>query len=257
MHPLPEKVILSSISNTYGVHTPPNGALTFRPRIVHGLVLYKNGFCDYHYENYSFTAHPGSLLFLPQGQPYSIKPQGESDCLCINFSCEEMMGIPAFSIDPTNAGSIQALFEKAISTWKRYESGYISSCMSCLYAIIAELQRQLDEMQTGYHGMGQLKKAYIYIHSHYKDPDLRVSFLASECHMSERSFRSKFETVFGVTPTKYINNLRMTYARDLLSSHMVSVSEAALNSGYRDIYYFSRVFKQHYGISPSYYVRST
>ena len=167
-----------------------------------------------------------------------------------------MMGMPFFIIEPTNIGTVQALFEKTVTTWKRRESGYTSICMSGLYAVAAELQQQLDQMETGHPGIIQLKKAYDYIHKYYRKPDLSVTFLASECNMSERSFRSKFKEVFAVSPVKYITNLRMTYARDLLSSQMIPVSEVAVRCGYRDIYYFSRVFKQYYGMAPSYYVQS-
>lgn len=118
------------------------------------------------------------------------------------------------------------------------------------------MQRHFDENQFGLPNFHRLKKAYKYIHNHYKDPDLRISFLASECNMSERYFRRNFQETFGVSPIKYITNLRMEYAQDLLSSQMISVSEVALQCGYKDIYYFSRVFKQYYGMAPLYYTKS-
>ena len=73
---LPEVMMVNQFINVYRVHTLANGALSFTPRSRHGLVFYLNGSCDYHYPQKTYTVHPNSLLFLPQGQPYSIAPRG-------------------------------------------------------------------------------------------------------------------------------------------------------------------------------------
>lgn len=253
---LPETINGVSFVSAYSVHTPADGALRFSNRPRHGLVLFLQGCCDYHYENATYTARPGSLLFLPRDVPYSIVPRGDSDCLCVNFFCDEMKDVPFFSIDFVNTSSVQSLFEKTITTWKRHESGHVCKCLSYLYAVLAEIQRYLDENKEGLPYYHRLKKAYKHIHKHYNDPDLRIGFLAEECHMSERYFRHSFQETFGVSPHKYITNLRMACAVELLSSQMISVSEVALQCGYKDICYFSRVFKQYYGKAPLYYARS-
>ena len=49
---------------------------------------------------------------------------------------------------------------------------------------------------------------------------------------------------------KYINDLKISHAKELLASGMYSVTEAALQSGYADLSHFSREFKKTVGISP-------
>ena len=63
----------------------------------------------------------------------------------------------------------------------------------------------------------------------------------------------EFEKLYGVTPIKYINALKLSRAKELLSSGMYSVSEAAYHSGFSDVSHFSRFFKEHVGVLPGEY----
>ena len=50
--------------------------------------------------------------------------------------------------------------------------------------------------------------------------------------------------------TAYIEAVRMEKAKQLLRDGRLSVSEAALHTGYSDPNYFSKVFKRYTGLSP-------
>ena len=54
---------------------------------------------------------------------------------------------------------------------------------------------------------------------------------------------------------KYINELKIALSKDLLASRMYSVTDAAMQSGYNDISYFSREFKKSIGVSPKEYIK--
>ncbi|MEE0898117.1 MAG: helix-turn-helix transcriptional regulator, partial [Acutalibacteraceae bacterium] len=56
-------------------------------------------------------------------------------------------------------------------------------------------------------------------------------------------------------PIKYINNLKMTRAKELLDSQFYTVSEICLLSGYNNESYFCREFKKHFEMTPSDYMR--
>ena len=73
------------------------------------------------------------------------------------------------------------------------------------------------------------------------------------CGITPEYFRKLFKSFYGISPLKYINNLKITHAKELLASGMYSVTEAALQSGYIDMSYFSREFKKASGNSPKYY----
>ena len=52
---------------------------------------------------------------------------------------------------------------------------------------------------------------------------------------------------------KYINDLKLKRAKELLISGLYSVSEAAVQAGFSDLSYFSRFFKENVGVSPNEY----
>ena len=72
--------------------------------------------------------------------------------------------------------------------------------------------------------------------------------------------RSYFSTIFkksvGMPPQQYLNEFRLSKAAKLLIGQHFSVSEAAYATGYTDIVNFSRMFKKHFGMSPSEYKKS-
>lgn len=86
------------------------------------------------------------------------------------------------------------------------------------------------------------------------NPALSVQMLADqlECHPDYLSRRFSLET--GKHLMQYVRELRMEIAADLLLGKRLPVAEVANLCGYRDHSYFSSIFRQQYGSSPSTYV---
>jgi len=62
-----------------------------------------------------------------------------------------------------------------------------------------------------------------------------------------------FRAAYGITPVRYINNLRMDQAKLLLRDTTMTVSEIAYQVGLSDAGYFSRLFRKLTGHSPGRY----
>ena len=60
---------------------------------------------------------------------------------------------------------------------------------------------------------------------------------------------------FATSPVKYINNLKMARAKELLDSQFYSINDVCYLSGYNDESYFCREFKKHFDMTPSEYIR--
>ena len=71
--------------------------------------------------------------------------------------------------------------------------------------------------------------------------------------MTEVYFRKLFKQEYGVSPQKYIIDLRMQNAVGLIATGYYSLKDVAAMSGYNDYRYFSVEFKRKYGVSPSEY----
>lgn len=83
--------------------------------------------------------------------------------------------------------------------------------------------------------------------------DYTVDSLAKLCGYSAGRFAHLYTETYGITPMQSIMNARINMAKSLLEYGGLSVSDAAAACGFRNIYYFSKCFKQKTGISPSEY----
>jgi AraC family transcriptional regulator, arabinose operon regulatory protein len=77
--------------------------------------------------------------------------------------------------------------------------------------------------------------------------------LAVELHLSADYFSRAFRRTFSVSPRRWLLNERIRLAAMLLAKPGLSVSEVAYQFGYRDVYLFSRQFKQVFGLSPKFF----
>lgn len=90
------------------------------------------------------------------------------------------------------------------------------------------------------------------VHSHLYE-DLKIEDLAFFAGLSLSSFKRKFKTVFGTSPTRYIKTKRLEKAVYLLKNPQLRISDVAYDCGFNDIGYFSKVFHATFQSSPSEY----
>ncbi|MCE5170148.1 AraC family transcriptional regulator [Paenibacillus profundus] len=79
----------------------------------------------------------------------------------------------------------------------------------------------------------------------------RIQDLAKRAQLSPRYFSVKFKELIGMSVQTYIIRSRIERAEHLLHHAGMNVTEVADALGYRDIFFFSRQFKQYTGRSPS------
>ena len=80
---------------------------------------------------------------------------------------------------------------------------------------------------------------------------LSVEELAKLCNLSLSSFKREFKKIFNDTPSNFINTERLKKAVELLKVSDFTISDIAYVSGFTDPSYFSRLFKNKIGLSPS------
>jgi AraC-like DNA-binding protein len=85
--------------------------------------------------------------------------------------------------------------------------------------------------------------------------DAALKNFADQAGLSTDYARKLFRRHSGTSPLTYRTNVRMAQARDLLANSTLSVKEVAHKSGYPDPRYFSRVFRNHFGVSPREMIR--
>lgn len=90
-----------------------------------------------------------------------------------------------------------------------------------------------------------------YLIKNYSNPDIGDTHTISDhFNTTNRTLNRMFIKAFGVTVSKFLLRVRMEKSLELLNGHDLQVGEVALAVGYKNIYHFSKVFKQYYGRSP-------
>lgn len=89
-----------------------------------------------------------------------------------------------------------------------------------------------------------------YIDNHYYE-DIKISQFAEKYYLSREYLMKLFKQQFGYGIHEYIQKIRMEKALKLLNDPILKVQEISEMLGYKDKNYFSKAFRNYYGISPS------
>ena len=158
-----------------------------------------------------------------------------------------------FSSKIKNEVSVLKHFKTSKSIWEQKNQGYVMKCKAELYQIIYTMQQEYFSEYLSNDKLEIIKPGIEYIHREYTKQHISIEDLSAMCRITPEYFRKIFRTYYGTSPVKYINELKISHAKELLASGMYSVTEAALQSGYNDMSFFSREFKKNTDVTPKDY----
>ena len=127
------------------------------------------------------------------------------------------------------------------------------SCFRLLHDGV--VRRAETACATGAHASAKrvpLRTPKRFIQQHYQEA-LRLEDVSNAVGFNATYFSAMFKKETGQNFMDYLTELRMNKAKELLCSDESSVQDVADQIGYRDLKYFSRLFKKTTGISPSEY----
>ena len=79
--------------------------------------------------------------------------------------------------------------------------------------------------------------------------------LGKKLGMSRTHFYCKLKAIIDLHPTEFIQTFRLKNAVLLLKNNYGNISEVAFSIGFNSLTYFTRLFKKHYGMTPSDYIQ--
>ena len=110
----------------------------------------------------------------------------------------------------------------------------------------------LDRLNEDSEGCLVVSRVEEYLKAHYSEK-LMLKDIAEQVHVSPAYLSNLFSRRTGTTITAYLQNLRIDAAREMLANLNYTLTEIAIRVGYPDAKYFSQVFKQVCGVTPSAY----
>lgn len=121
-------------------------------------------------------------------------------------------------------------------------------------AMVKLQEEQVLEQETTENG-GMMKRILREIQQSYTE-DITLNNLAEKYSISESRLSTRLKENLGMSFSKYLASQRIQLAKELLTDDRLSVEQIAQMVGYRDYFYFIRVFKKVTGVTPSVYRRN-
>ncbi len=118
---------------------------------------------------------------------------------------------------------------------------------SLLYALIEEFPKPFEYKDNELHTY--IQDALNFINSNYMH-SITVQEIADYVNLSRSYLYKMFIKNLGISPQRYLINLRMYKATLLLKSTKLPIGEVASNVGYSDSLLFSKTFSKHFSMSP-------
>jgi len=144
-----------------------------------------------------------------------------------------------FETEATNGDAEEGDLVDA-SQWERRITEAVEQC--CRRA------RQADRTGASFH----ISDIRAYIDRHYFE-EIKISMFTEKYFLSREYLMKLFKQEYGVGIHEYMQKLRMEKARVLLGEETLKIQEISDMLGYNDKNYFSKAFRNYYGVSPSEY----
>ncbi|KAA0225673.1 helix-turn-helix transcriptional regulator [Fimbriimonadia bacterium ATM] len=95
-----------------------------------------------------------------------------------------------------------------------------------------------------------VETAKLLIQKHFAE-EINDEWVAGRVHLSRSHFRYLFKALTGVPFKRYLSEIRLNHARQLLENSPLSVKEVAAKVGYSDSSSFYRAYRAHHGVPPT------
>lgn len=207
------------------------------------------------YNNIKLVIKPGNVYLIPAGLKYSYCCESHLKKLFFHINVFKPDGYDLF-VNSVKCFSIKLNIEKINELSDIYKSTSIADILTLkeeLYHRVSLFIPQLNIEQlsnTRYSKIVQNSIDYIQLNL---SNNLTLNEIAEKIYTSENTLRKKFKEEIGVSIGKYIDDLIFFTAEKLLQKSEWSIGQISENLGFCDQFYFSRRFKEKYGITPSSY----
>ncbi|WNH09401.1 helix-turn-helix domain-containing protein [Thalassobellus suaedae] len=98
-----------------------------------------------------------------------------------------------------------------------------------------------------------MKKVMLVIEENIDNNNFSVEELGSNVGLNRTTFGNKIKSLTGYTPVEFIRDIRIKRASQLIVGSQLLIKEIAFMTGFSDMKYFTKSFKNKYGVTPTEY----
>ena len=225
----------------------------------HDLTYVYSGRSTYLVNGVEYKLQQGDFIYIPSGnvrEAYTCSDE-PMQCYAANFSLRSLSseddGI-VLPFDLISHTGVSAEFIKLSGQldhiWVERAYNHEMRARAVFMLILDKLICRVASGLPMQHEDVRLSKVRQHILHNYMNR-IEISHLAELAGLNPVYLGAYFKQATGFTLKQYINRIRINNAESLLSTGGYSVSEAAMRSGFDDIYYFSKVYRSYKGYAPS------
>lgn len=152
-------------------------------------------------------------------------------------------------LTPADFTQIQPLLDIAEAEYTSSSPGRKTMLLAVVRQLAVILSRRYDCPEKPREISG-IADAAAFMETSYAD-SISISDVIEHSHYSQRHFIRLFTSAYGMTPQRYLLDVRIRHAGAMLRDSALPVTEIALQCGFGDPNYFSRIFRKYTGNSPS------
>jgi AraC-like DNA-binding protein/mannose-6-phosphate isomerase-like protein (cupin superfamily) len=235
------------------------------------LFLQLQGRTDFQFPGNAFSLHPDELCLIPAGVPHGEVVHAEekqpfrnlvagfyNNTVSLHFAYEARPHHPDIEVieffDAPNLDVFLTLANSVAQTFHSQGPAREPVLKGLLIAILG-LFRNIVETGTGQLNgdIGKVFHAKCLVRERFANPDLSVQHIAELLGCSADYLSHLFNVETRERLTHYIQRIRIEGAVLALETTPLNISEIAYAGGFADPTYFTRVFKQHKGMTPQEY----
>ena len=149
--------------------------------------------------------------------------------------------------------AVDAAWQCCVSERPGYEFEVRAALSRLVFLLIShQAPAQSQPSERALRNSARLRTMLSYVQSHYCHT-LDVSQIAGAASVSKSECIRCFQHMLGIAPMQYVRQLRLRKAVRLLSTGDAPVTEVAVQCGFQDMSYFSKIFRLQYGCTPTEY----
>ena len=199
----------------------------------------------------------GDLLCIPRQSARSAMSyaSGSLECFAVNFHMYSLnnenveIPLPLVASIGIHEGII-SMFKRLNENWLRRGPGHAMRVRAYFMLILQRFfEMLLYEVDTSQFD-SRIKTTLRFVANNFAEP-INIASAAKEVHLTPNYLGTLFKQEVGTTFRDYLNTIRLNQAEDMLRAGDGSITEIALKCGFKDVFYFSRLFKKYKGATPS------